>query len=234
MPSRRLHPSARTTRLQRRRIQASQDTDKACAHKMGLNAKTVAKWRRRTSVEDAPRGPKTRPRRALTDEDEVLAVALRQLTWAPLDVLLARLRPILPDLSRSALYRAWVRWGVSRTPRTVSPPAFPFARSEGKALSDGEPFQLRVFRIAPQDERAVFFMVGEQSGWICPAYGPKLEKKHGCEFLEMALSYLRETCATASVTRTDHALQRDVLRCAKSKQSSSPLPKILPPKQYRA
>jgi hypothetical protein len=57
-----------------------------------------------------------------------------------------------------------------------------------------------VFRIAPQDERAVFFMVGEQSGWICPGYAPKLENKHGCEFLEMALSHLRETCATASVT----------------------------------
>jgi len=54
-----LHGSASTTQAIRRAIQHSQESIRALARRHGINPKTVAKWRRRTSTSDAPMGPKT-------------------------------------------------------------------------------------------------------------------------------------------------------------------------------
>jgi DNA-binding transcriptional regulator YiaG len=49
--TRKRHPSARTTRAMRREIQQSEESDRALAARLGINPKTVAKWRgRRTGV----------------------------------------------------------------------------------------------------------------------------------------------------------------------------------------
>jgi transposase-like protein len=53
-----LHGSARTTAALRRAIQHSQESLAHLASRYDLNAKTVAKWRKRTTVEDAPMGPR--------------------------------------------------------------------------------------------------------------------------------------------------------------------------------
>src|SRR6185312_1105305 len=53
-----LHGSATTTEAVRRAIQNSQASLRALAGRYGINPKTVAKWRGRTSVCDAPMGPK--------------------------------------------------------------------------------------------------------------------------------------------------------------------------------
>ena len=53
-----LHGSARTTAAVRRGIQDSQESLKVLAHRHGINEKTVAKWRSRDFVHDAPMGPK--------------------------------------------------------------------------------------------------------------------------------------------------------------------------------
>jgi len=47
-----LHGSARTTAAVRRAIQDSQASLSKLASHYGINAKTVAKWRKRNSVED--------------------------------------------------------------------------------------------------------------------------------------------------------------------------------------
>ena len=49
-----LHGSARTTEAIRRAIQHSQESLRALARRYGVNQKTVAKWKRRTSVADRP------------------------------------------------------------------------------------------------------------------------------------------------------------------------------------
>jgi hypothetical protein len=51
-----LHGSARTTAALRRTIQHSQESIARLAARYDLNAKTVAKWRKRDTVEDAPMG----------------------------------------------------------------------------------------------------------------------------------------------------------------------------------
>lgn len=58
-----LHGSARTTEATRRAIQQSQESLNQLAARYGINPKTVAKWKKRTHVTDAPMGPKDSPRR---------------------------------------------------------------------------------------------------------------------------------------------------------------------------
>ena len=53
-----LHGSARTTAAVRRAIQHSQESLRTLASRYGINQKTVAKWKRRTSVSDLPTGPR--------------------------------------------------------------------------------------------------------------------------------------------------------------------------------
>ena len=51
-----LHGSATATGVVRRAIQRSSDSLRALAKRYGINPKTVAKWRKRTSVADLPTG----------------------------------------------------------------------------------------------------------------------------------------------------------------------------------
>ncbi|NYF80026.1 transposase-like protein [Granulicella arctica] len=53
-----LHGSARTTAAVRRAIQHSQVSLNQLAAHYGINPKTVTKWWKRASTEDAPMGPK--------------------------------------------------------------------------------------------------------------------------------------------------------------------------------
>ena len=79
-----LHGSARTTAAVRRAIQHSQESMRALAARYDINPKTVAKWRRRKEVEDAPMGPPSRST-TLTLEEEAIVVAFRKHTLLPLD-----------------------------------------------------------------------------------------------------------------------------------------------------
>jgi len=53
-----LHGCATTTQTVRRAIQNSQESLKTFSERYGINKKTVAKWRKRDFVHDAPMGPK--------------------------------------------------------------------------------------------------------------------------------------------------------------------------------
>jgi len=111
-----LHGSARTTEAIRRAIQHSQASLRALAKRHGINQKTVAKWKRRTSVADMPTGPKTASSTVLTTEEEAVIVAFRKHTLLPLDDCLYALQPSIPRLTRSSVHRCLQRHGVSRLP----------------------------------------------------------------------------------------------------------------------
>ena len=112
-----LHGSARTTPRVRAELQAAQEATRALAARHGLNPKTVAKWRGRTTTADAPMGP-SRPRSTvLTEAEEAIVVEFRRRTLLPLDDVLGCLREAIPRLTRSALHRCLVRHGISRLPR---------------------------------------------------------------------------------------------------------------------
>ena len=88
-----LHGSATTTEAIRRAIQHSEASLRTLAKRYGINQKTVAKWKRRTSVADVPTGPKEPRSTALTREEEEIIVAFRRQALLPLDDCLTRSRP---------------------------------------------------------------------------------------------------------------------------------------------
>ena len=112
-----VHGSATTTEAVRRAIQHSQESLRALAKRYGINQKTVAKWKGRTSVTDLPTGPKKPKSTVLTTEEEAVVVAFRRHTLLPLDDCLYALQPTIPHLTRSSLHRCLQRHGVSRLPQ---------------------------------------------------------------------------------------------------------------------
>lgn len=80
-----LHGSATTTEAIRRAIQDSQASLRALAKRYGINPKTVAKWRKRDTLQDLPTGPKAPHSTALSLEEEAIIVAFRRHTLLPLD-----------------------------------------------------------------------------------------------------------------------------------------------------
>ena len=111
-----LHGSARTTPAVRRAIQASSESQVTLAARYGIDRRTVAKWRGRTTTQDAPMGPKTPVSTVLTALEEAAAVTFRRHTCLPLDDCLFALQESIPHLSRSARHRLFKRHDISRLP----------------------------------------------------------------------------------------------------------------------
>ena len=98
-----------------KRLEA-QDTNTALSRELGINVKTVAKWRKRETLEDRKTGP-TEPRSTvLSSSEEAMIVAFRRHTLLPLDDCLYALQPSIPHLTRSSLHRCLQRLGISRLP----------------------------------------------------------------------------------------------------------------------
>ena len=96
----------------------------------GLNHKTVAKWRKRAFVNDAPMGPKTPHSTVLSCKEEAIIVAFRKHTLLPLDDCLYALQATIPHLTRSSLHRCLKRHAITvcrRSPVT-RPRKKPFKR----------------------------------------------------------------------------------------------------------
>ncbi len=111
-----LHGSATTTAAVRRAIQHSQESLRALASRYGVNQKTIAKWRQRSTVDDLPTGPRQARSTTLSVEDEAIVVAFRRHTLLPLDDCLYALQATIPHLTRSSLHRCLQRHNISRLP----------------------------------------------------------------------------------------------------------------------
>jgi len=109
---------ARTTEAMRRTIQHRQESLNGLARRHGINPKTVAKWRQRTTVQSALMGPRHPRLTVLSKEEEAAYVAFRQHTLLPLDDCLYSLQTAIPHLTRSSLHRCYQRHGI----RCLVPP----------------------------------------------------------------------------------------------------------------
>jgi transposase InsO family protein len=99
---------------------AYQESLRALARRYGVNPKTIAKWKARSSVSDLPTGPREPRSTALSVEEEAVVVAFRRHTLLPLDDCLYALQPTIPHLTRSSLHRCLKRHGISRLPQVES------------------------------------------------------------------------------------------------------------------
>ena len=111
-----LHGSATTKHAIRAAIRRSAAPIAALSRTYGLNPKTVAKWRKRATVTDAPMGPKERRSTVPSKEEEALVVAFRRYTLLPLDDCLYALQATIPHLTRSSLHRCFQRHDIGRLP----------------------------------------------------------------------------------------------------------------------
>lgn len=111
-----LHRSATTTEAIRRAIQHSQESLRTLSRRHGINPKTVAKWRRRSSTADHRTGPTVPRSTVLSIEEEAIIVAFRKHTLLPLDDCLYALQATIPQLTRSSRHRCLERHGISRLP----------------------------------------------------------------------------------------------------------------------
>ena len=111
-----LHGCATTTHAIRATIQRSQATTAALSRELGINVKTVAKWRKRETLEDRKTGPTEPSSTVLSASEEAMIVAFRRHTLLPLDDCLYALQPSIPHLTRSSLHRCLQRHGISRLP----------------------------------------------------------------------------------------------------------------------
>ena len=114
-----LHGGATTTEAIRRAIQNSQASLRALSKRYGINQKTVAKWKKRTSVADLPTGPKDPKSTVLSTEEEAVIVAFRKHTLLPLDDCLYSLQATIPHLTRSSLHRCLQRHQISKLPEVA-------------------------------------------------------------------------------------------------------------------
>ena len=149
-----LHGSATTTATVRRAIQTSQASIRTLAKQYGVNPKTVAKWKQRSEVQDAPMGPKEARSTVLSREEEALIVAFRKHTLLPLDDCLYVLQETLPHLTRSALHRCFQRHGISRLPDVTDKPA---KKSRFKAYPIGY-FHLDIAEVQTEEGKLYLFV----------------------------------------------------------------------------
>jgi transposase-like protein len=79
------HGSATTTHVVRAAIQRSQASLAQLSKELGIYPKTVAKWRKRATVEDLKTGPREPRSSVLTEAEEAMIVAFRRHRLLPLE-----------------------------------------------------------------------------------------------------------------------------------------------------
>jgi hypothetical protein len=154
---RRTHSCATTTPRVRRAIQAREETNIVLAKRHGVNRKTIAKWKAREFIFDERMGPKNPRSTLLTLEDEAIILAYRWRTRLALDDVHLRLKRLMPNLSRSTLYRCLKRRGLSRIGPTKTCPPLTTAALRGPYI-----FEIRTHEVAfrdPDDSLGVLYSV---------------------------------------------------------------------------
>lgn len=110
------HGSVTATHAVRAAIQRSQASLATLSRELGVNPKTVAKWRKRTTVHYLKTGLKAPHSTILTEAKEAIVVLFRRHTLLTVDDCLYALQPSIPHLTRSTLHRCLQLHGISRLP----------------------------------------------------------------------------------------------------------------------
>jgi transposase-like protein len=110
------HGFTTTTHAVKAAIQRSQASTAALSRDLGINTRTVAKWRKRETNKHRKTEPKEPRSSVPSEEEEAMIVAFRRQTLLPLDDRLYALQLSIPHLTRSALHRSLQRHGISRLP----------------------------------------------------------------------------------------------------------------------
>lgn len=178
------HGSATTTHAVRAAIQRSQATTAALSRELGINVKTVAKWRKRETIEDRKTGPTEPSSTVLNTDEEAMIVAFRRHTLLPLDDCLYALQPSIPHLTRSSLHRCLQRHGISRLPEMEGDKP---KRQKFKRYPIGY-FHIDIAELRTSEGKLYLFVaIDRTSKFAVAQLVDKANRKTAWEFLETVL-----------------------------------------------
>jgi hypothetical protein len=201
-----LHGCATTTHAVRTAIQRSKAPLKELAARYGLNHKTVAKWRKRAFVNDAPMGPKTPRSTVLSSEEEAIIVAFRKHTLLPLDDCLYALQATIPHLTRSSLHRCLKRHAISRLPEIAGDKA---AKKPFKRYPIGY-FHLDIAEVRTEEGKLYLFVaIDRTSKFVFAQLHEAANVKSAVGFLQALIEAVPYTIHTVDGQR--HTVRRYAL-----------------------
>ena len=116
-----MHRGATTTPTMRRTIRTSKEPVRVLAERLGINPKTVMKWRHRTNTADRSSGSQRSGVTVLSPPEQEMCLAFRKATMLPLDDCLYALQLSLPHLTRATLHRLYKQHGISRLSDVQNP-----------------------------------------------------------------------------------------------------------------
>ncbi len=110
------HSNSKTNIHFRAEIQKSNLSTKELHLKYNVSTRTIRKWRGRDFTKDKSSCPYV-IERALSVEEEALILLIRRTTWFPLDEVLSMIAAKEGNISRSSVYRLFVRHKVNVLPQ---------------------------------------------------------------------------------------------------------------------
>jgi hypothetical protein len=214
-----MHGSATTTPDIRQAIQASPLSIRALAAGYGINPKTVAKWKSRTSTEDMPMGSPRASARKLSAEEEGTCIGFRIHTRLPLDDCLYALQLMMPHLTRSSLHRLYQRHRISRLPAVPGPSAETGSPSRRPPIGS---FYVNAADIRTGDGKANMFFAFDRASKL--AFGKLYESSdvdNGPAFLEtlkQATPYAIESVLTGDSPLFSHKPTPEIVNATKTRE----------------
>jgi len=110
------HSNAKTNVNNREQIQkCSSVTNNVLASRFNVSTQTVSKWKNRDFTKDLSSRPKT-IKYALTELETALAVSIRRTSWLALDEVFETLLEQNQQISRSSIYRCFLKNNINKAP----------------------------------------------------------------------------------------------------------------------
>ncbi|HEX8286972.1 MAG TPA: hypothetical protein VF556_03195 [Pyrinomonadaceae bacterium] len=186
-----LHKNARTSEEIRRAIQNSNESLVCLAKRYDINPKTVAKWRKRTTVEDSPMGPRHPHSTVLTTEEEAVITAFRKHTALPLDDCLRALKTSIPRLTRSALHRCFKRHKINRLSDITGNISVPEKSALNPAQNQTGYFQLDIVEVRCEQKQICLFVgIDHSSKFVYAEFHPNQTKERIGQFVRRLAAFV--------------------------------------------
>ena len=123
------HSNARTNLNIRSQLQNNLDSNSELASKFRISEQTVSKWKNRDFLQDSSSKP-FNIEYALTDLEKALAISLRTSSWVSIDEVWENLLEVNPKISRSSVYRCFVKEKINQIPQEKKEKAKKFKEYE--------------------------------------------------------------------------------------------------------
>ena len=165
------------------------------------NVKTVAKWRKRTSVEDLPMSSHEPHSTVLTVEQEAIIVAFVAKRFCRWTIVSTLYRPNIPNLTRSSLHHCLKRHGISRLPEIAGEK---ITNKKFKQYPIGY-FHIDIAEVCTKEGRLYLFVAIDRTSKFAYA------QRHADQTRDTACRFLRQLIAVVSyhiyTILTDNGIQ---------------------------